>query len=661
MPSVRRRHHVPGLRRGPEGHFGLTEADLPEKALDLLGERRLLGLALGLAVAGDLHPLVARDRFQDTWAELLTELATARPTVLVLEDLHWAEQPLLDLIEWLLQRVEAPLVVIATARPESREQRPALGTHAGESVIVLDPLSPVDSARLVDELLTSAMPDQLAELVVDRSDGNPFVLEELVRMLIDRGQLTRTDDTWSVVESASAVDVPDSVQALVAARIDLLVEADKEALQTAAVIGRVFWTAPVYDLLSSQPDFRVLEERDFIRLQPRSSIPGQREYAIKHALTRDVAYSSLPRARRAHLHAAFAAWLERFAGDNSDQHAALLAHHYAEAVRAENVELAWADAEPELASLRAKAVNWLRRAADLAAGRYEIDEALSLLHRAAAIETDAEAERELWRTMALLNATNFNGPGFAAAMERAISLVTDDAATADLYAELAFQSLVRWGMWVNAPASDVVDGWIERALALSSPDSEPRAKALIARCYYTEDKSAELAAEAREIAERLGEPVLRSYGYDVQGLVAFANGDYTDALEWHRRRVSLVDEISDADHRADIYLCTIATAVACGRFEEARGYSESHDWITRGLSPHHRLHGVYGVLMVEELLGTWNAARLLTKPRRRRGRGEPRDSVRDQPTLVAHVRAGQRAPRRTRRGGRLEEAAARTS
>src|SRR5204862_8160364 len=110
------------------------------------------------------------------------------------------------------------------------------------------------------------------------------------------------------------IAIPDSVQALLTARLDLLAPADKEALQTAAVIGRVFWTGPVYELLDSEPDFNTLEERDFIRLRPGTSIPGQREYLIKHALTREVAYASLPRARRARLHAGFAAWLERFAG-----------------------------------------------------------------------------------------------------------------------------------------------------------------------------------------------------------------------------------------------------------------------------------------------------------------------------------------------------------
>ena len=223
-------------------HFELLDTDPPEKILERLGERRLLALTLGLEVAGELHPLVARDRFQDSWAEFLADLASEMPTIVLIEDLHWAEPPLLELIEWLRVRVEAPLLVVGTARPELIERRPGWTKTAGASFIELEPLSRQESATLIEELLAGEAPPRLNELVLDRSEGNPFVVEELVGMLIDRGQLTRESGRWTVGESAAEIDVPDSVQALLAARIDLLIPADKEALQTAAVIGRVFWT-----------------------------------------------------------------------------------------------------------------------------------------------------------------------------------------------------------------------------------------------------------------------------------------------------------------------------------------------------------------------------------------------------------------------------------
>jgi predicted ATPase len=191
--------------------------------------------------------------------------------------------------------------------------------------------------------------------------------------------------------------VPDTVQAVVAARIDLLAPAENEALQAASVIGRIFWSGPVYELCpETEPNLRLLEERDFIRLRLGSSIEGEREYAIKHAVTREVAYTSIPRARRAHLHAAFASWVERFGGGR-DEHAPLLAHHYTEACRPEDADLAWAGAEDEFEGLRLRAVAWLRRAAELALGRYEIDEGLEYLNRALQLETNDLGRSELWR------------------------------------------------------------------------------------------------------------------------------------------------------------------------------------------------------------------------------------------------------------------------
>jgi hypothetical protein len=193
-------------------------------------------------------------------------------------------------------------------------------------------------------------------------------------------------------------------------------------------------------------------------------------------------------------------------------------------------------------------------------------------------------------------------------MEQAIAVADDDAALAELYAELAFQTMARAGMWGRAPPADLVAPWIERALELAAPQTAARAKALIARCYADYDKSADDAAEASAIADRLGQPVLRSRGYDVRHLVAFVHGDYREALEWCRRRESFVHELDDPDTAVYVYAYGITPAVACGELDEARRYARLHDEAARPLSPHHRLHGSVLLLLVEELLGNWEQA-----------------------------------------------------
>lgn len=591
-------------------HFGLLESDPPETVRRRLGERAILALTLGLESPADLHPLAARDRLRQAWVSFLEELVSEQPAVVLVEDLHWADAALLDLLEAGLHDVRGPLLLLATARPEFVHSRPGWGGGArgGDGdTLWLEALSPADAARMIDELIPEALPTTIRAVVIERAEGNPFFVEEIVRTLIDQGVLERTEGRWTAHELSGDFVVPDTVQAVLAARIDLLAPGDKAGLQAAAVIGRTFWSGPVYELLEGvEPDLRVLEERDFIRHRTGSSLVGEREFVIKHALTREVAYRSLPTSKRAHLHARFAAWLERV-GDGRDEHAPLLAHHYAEAVRPEDADLAWADQDEEHGRLLTLAVFWLRRAADLAVGRYEIEDACSLLHRAAELEPSAPSRIEIWRKIAHANAIYFNTKGFSSAMEQAIELSTDDLATADLYSELAFQALVRHGMWGVSPEVSLVEGWIERALELARPDSAARAKALIARCYSAYDKSLALATEATEIAERLSDPVVRSYGYDVLGLTAFAAGDYDEAAEWIRRRLSLVDQIDDPDHQQDIYHNAIAPALARGRFEEARSYASSEEAISRQLSPHHRLHGVTCGLMLPELLGDWEA------------------------------------------------------
>ena len=590
-------------------HLGLLESDPPETVRRRLGRHEILGMTLGLEGPSDLHPLAARDQLRLAWVGFLEELVADQPAVVLVEDLHWGDDALLDLLEAGLHDVRGPLLLLGTARPELVRSRPTWGGRGRDSeTIWLEALSSSDAARMLDDLIPAELPAGLREVVIQRAEGNPFFVEELVRTLIDVGVLERQNGGWTAHELTDELVVPDTVRAVLAARIDLLKPAEKAALQAAAVIGRTFWSGPVYELVEGlEPDLRLLEERDFIRHRSGSSIVGEREFAIKHALTREVAYESLTTKKRARFHARFASWLERI-GEGRDEDAALLAHHYAEAVRPDNLDLAWPDADEEVARLRERAVSWLRRAADLAVGRYEIEDGLSLLHRAVELETRPHALVEISGAIARANALYFNRDGFSSAMQRAIELANDDSTMADLYADCAFQTLVRAGMWGTAPEADVVEDWIGRALELASPESAARAKALIARCYSDYDKSLELAEEANEIAERLGDPVIRSYGYDVHGLRAFAAGDYEEAVDWHRRRLSLVGEIGDPDHQADIYGNAIAPAVSRGEFDEARRYTASNEDVTRGLSPHHRLHGVSASLELEELLGNWEDA-----------------------------------------------------
>jgi class 3 adenylate cyclase/tetratricopeptide (TPR) repeat protein len=594
-------------------HLGLLESDPPESAREKLGEHAILGLALGLDLGGDLHPLAARERLQDATVAFLEELAAERPLVILVEDLHWAEEPLLELLERVLRELRGPLLILATARLELLDRRPSWGGGRRNTTILgLEPLSTDDTSYLLDELLAADLPERVRDVVVSRAEGNPFFVEELVGSLIDAGVLQRENGSWQARELPAGYTVPDSVQAVVAARIDLLREVEKDGLQAAAVIGRVFWPGPVRDLLGgAEPDFEALEERDFIRRRVSTSLDGEREFAFKHALTREVAYSSLTKSRRAHLHAKFAGWLERV-GEGRDEWAALLAHHYAEAVRPEDADLAWPDEASELERLRARAVWWLGRAAELAIRRYEIDDALEMLQRAVALGPDEATRADLWRTIGRSHALKFDGPPFWEAMEKAIELSGDNATTAELYAELAFETAGRSGMWRRLPDHDLVAGWIDRAIQLSAPGTPAQVKAMIARCYWDIEKSAELAREASALADRLGDADLRSYAFDARVVTAFGSEKFDEAMHWAQRRLDLAEEVHDPDHLADLYATGVPVCVLAGRLREARRLAALNEKIGANLTAHHQIHGIAVLLEIDELTGEWGRIRELT-------------------------------------------------
>jgi class 3 adenylate cyclase/tetratricopeptide (TPR) repeat protein len=593
-------------------HFGLLENDPPATVLDRLGRHRFLAVTLGLEVAGGLHPLAARDRLHDAWVEFFEELATERPAVVLIEDLHWAEDELLDLLGTLFRQITGPLLLVGTGRPEFAADHPAVGggRRAGTQ-LWLEPLPPTESEQMLETMLAEELPSSLRDLVVQAAEGNPFFIEELVATFIDQGVLQRSNSGWSVGDLPQGFRVPDSVQAVLAARIDLLPAAEKAALQAAAVIGRAFWSGPVYALLEGvEPDFAVLEEREFIRRRAGSSLAGEREYVIRHALTREVAYESLPKASRARLHAAFAAWLES-AYEARDEHAPLLGHHYAEAVRPEHLDLAWPAGSEEVERLKGKAVGWLGRAADLAIARYEIDEGLALLERALELEEDEHTRAHLWRAVGRAHALKFNGEAFWTATQQAIETTRDPGELADLYSQLAFETATRAGMWRSRPDKELVARWIERTLELSGADSPARARGLIARAFWDPARAPEAAREASELTAKLGDPDLRSMAWDAERTVAFRAGDYEQAQVCVERRFELAEQISDPGHLADMHETAVMIALAQGRFEEAREFSDEDQKIAARLTPHHRVHAVTYRLEIDTRAGEWEAVVLL--------------------------------------------------
>jgi class 3 adenylate cyclase/tetratricopeptide (TPR) repeat protein len=289
--------------------------------------RPLLGLAS--ATSGE-----TRDETFSAWRRYIESLAERSPLVLVFEDLHWADEGLLDFIEHVADwSRDASLLLLCTARPDLQERRAGWGGHGNAMTITLPPLTGDETAQLLSLLLSqSTVPDGLREALLTRAEGNPLYAEEFVRMLVERGLLILEDDGWTL--RVGELPMPDSVQGIIAARLDALATEEKTLLQAAAVLGRTFWPDGVAAVASIGRDevdrtFRALDRRGLLR-RYRPSPGGESEYAFRHALVRDVAYGQIPRARRGEAHLLAAGWFESLG--RPEDHAETAAHHFLRAL-----------------------------------------------------------------------------------------------------------------------------------------------------------------------------------------------------------------------------------------------------------------------------------------------------------------------------------------
>ena len=313
-----------------------------------------------------------RSSFASSWwkpgASFFSALAAEGPLIAVIEDIHWADTALLDVLDDLGARVQGSVLFLCPARPDLTDRRPGWGGgRRSFSAVFLDPLEPEDTSRLVGLLLEVAdLPPDLHARIVDRTGGNPFFVEEILRQLIDQGRIARTGRAGERRPASRRCEIPDTVQAVLAARVDLLGPDEKRALQAAAVVGRVFWPEPVGRSLDAGPArvdelLRGLESRDLVLARLGSSMAGQPEYIFKHALVRDVAYESIPKRDRAMAHLQVARWIEETAGERRLEVVELLAHHYTAAQRA----VPWGHVEPDRREeIRSRAVELLFDAAE---------------------------------------------------------------------------------------------------------------------------------------------------------------------------------------------------------------------------------------------------------------------------------------------------------
>ena len=378
-----------------KAHAGILESDSPDEAgrklrasVDALVEdetdRDWFRTRLApLTGAHATEATVTREESFSAWQRFLEAIAAQRPIVMVIEDLHWADPSLVEFLDHLVDWSSGvPLVLLIAARPELYERHPGWGGGKRNSVTIsLGPLTNDETARLVASLVgRSVLPAETQAALLERAGGNPLYAEEFVRMLAERGA------------PAPDAPLPETVQALIAARLDTLPPARKSLLQDAAVVGKVFWTGAVAAIGNIEErdvkeGMREFVRKELVRPARRSSVEGQDELAFWHVLVRDVAYQQIPRAARAEKHGAAASWIEQIAGDRAGDHAEILVHHSQQAL-----ELAEAAGATDVAELRERLRGFLLLAGERAS-RLDAQKAYEQYARALELTPPEHPER----------------------------------------------------------------------------------------------------------------------------------------------------------------------------------------------------------------------------------------------------------------------------
>jgi class 3 adenylate cyclase/tetratricopeptide (TPR) repeat protein len=448
------------------------------------------------------------------WRRYLEGLAEQRPLVLVFEDLHWADEGLLDFVDHLAEwATSVPLLVLGSARPELLDRRPGWGGgKLNSTTIALSPLGDADSSRVIAGVLEQTLlPADMQEALLERAGGNPLYAEQFARLFLER-------------RSVEDLPLPENVQGIIAARLDALPAEEKRLLQDAAVLGKVFWSGGVSSLSGLEDDGIVeilhgLERKGFVRRERRSAVAGETEYAFRHVLVREVAYGQVPRPARAEKHVAAAHWVEVLG--RADDHAELLAHHYMTAL---DLAQASATETPELVERARLAV---RGAGDRAAALNSFAVAAGYFRAALELWPEDDPDRAAL-LFALARMEFFDGETGGERLDEAIAeLLKSDQP--ELAAEA--EALAGEAAW-HRGNGDEVRSRLANALELAGPLPPSRSKAWIlsqaaryAMLAGRHDEAIGLADSAIEMATELELPEVRVHALNNRGSARLRSGD----------------------------------------------------------------------------------------------------------------------------------------
>ena len=581
---------------------GIEENDPPEACavkLHASVEQLVADEAEREWVTEHLLPLVGVDHrgggeSAPAWRAFFESLAERRPLVLVFEDMHWADDGLLDFIDHLVDwATGVPIIVIATARPELLDRRQAWGGgKLNVSTIALTPLSDEEAAQIIHGVLDqAALPAETQQALLERAGGNPLYAEQFARLYTERG-------------SAEDLPLPETVQGLIAARLDGLSPEEKRIVQDASIYGKVFWAGAVD---ADEDALHSLDRKGILRRERRSAVGGESQYVFRHVLVRDVAYGQIPRAARGEKHVRAADWIESLG--RADDHAELVAHHLAAAAElgvevGDRARITFRRAGDRARSLGAwpAAARYYGQA--LASWPAADEEYPRLVAASAAAHARATGDTEqldaaldaleaagLWEEAAQFAANAAMTVWYAtgdprAFLERGLKLLDGRPASPARAELLAESSRIHWFRGEYERAEQELAGAVE--LAAADGSSELRASLLttqgvVALTDGELDEARRLMDAAIEVGPIGSSPRFRALSN--RGVIEWTEGDLQ---AWEPLQAAAVEETERAGDRPNLrWLAwtTITHAVAFGRWDEALRMSNEQI----ELGPHYML------------------------------------------------------------------------
>jgi class 3 adenylate cyclase/tetratricopeptide (TPR) repeat protein len=554
-----------------EGMTGVLE---PEKA-DLVGQ--LVGFDLAAAGSEPVQALLGSPNFGQLARAYLVQyfsgLLGQNPLLMLLEDLQWADDSSLDLAARLVAEVpDAAMLIVAAARPALFERRPNWGEgQAAYKRLELEPLSKRATRGLVEEILQRVqdLPTSLRDLVVEGAEGNPYYVEELIKMLIEDGVIVRGEPHWQVqVQRLAEVRVPPTLTAVLQARLDALPGREKAVLQRASVVGRQFWDSLVGELATDAdegvevgPLLGALRERELVYQREQSAFVDAREYTFKHTILRDVTYETVLLKLRRRYHGQVAGWLEAHAGERLSEYLGVIARHY------------------ELAGERVKAAEYLRRSGQEAYRTNAYSDARQAFERALELLPDDLAAERALLAVRLGQALLPLGEYGQAAQQLQAGLVLarelGERATEVEALNILGQLACRQGGW------EAAERYLQEGLALAQDygDTAGQAQAAqhLARAAWLRAQYAE-AERWAQLSQHLYEQTGDRHGLmaarNELGLVAIHRREFEEATSHFVANLALAREIGDRLREAQALNNLGEVAREEAAYEEARDYYE---------------------------------------------------------------------------------------